>query len=384
LVGVFISYRREESSFAARAIYDRVAQKVGRENVFLDVDNIDLGVDWFQVLPEKVGACDALIAVIGKNWVSSADEDDFIRFEIEGALQRNVPVIPVLVDGATMPHADELPDAIKNLARRQGIEISHNHFDSDVERLTDALVRIGKKHRRSQPNVVAARGSTLQTKSFGGILRWLLPVVIVPVVIASVAAFFNEQAGPFAAFNEQFGPYEEPSRPEEKAEPNFKVLSTLPSPQTTSTMNIAAPSSTAPSPLITATAVAPAAPYEVQSGKAQHIAASRIGKPDSSDTLTGPQRWMNLHDFSVDYRRRIVSSYPDKAWARCQNGMPQRAAHWSPGPAGQHFELHGMSAKTFEADAAVMTGRGFKTEYDNIFQSCDGTTQHQTLWMKRG
>jgi hypothetical protein len=122
----------------------------------------------------------------------------------------------------------------------------------------------------------------------------------------------------------------------------------------------------------------------VQSGKAHDIAAARIGKPDSSDTLTGPQRWMNLHDFSVDYRRQIVLSYPDKAWARCQNGMPQRAPHWSPRPLGQHFELRGMKEKTFEADAAVMTGRGFKTQYDNVFQSCDGTTQHQTLWMKGG
>jgi TIR domain len=393
LGGVFISYRREESSFAARAICDRVAQKVGRENIFLDVDNIDLGVDWFEVLAEKVGACDALIAVIGKNWVSSADEDDFIRFEIESALQRNVRVIPVLVDGAKMPRADELPDAIKNLARRQGIEISHNHFDSDVERLTDALVRIGKNHRRPQSNVVAARRSTLPTKPFGGIPRWL-PAVIVLVVITGGAALFNKQVGPYAAFNqqagpyaalnEQFGPYEEPSRTEEKAEPNFNVLSTLPPPQTTSALNIAAPSSTAASPVITATSVAPAAPYEVQSGEANHIAASRIGKPDSSDPLTGPQRWMNLHDSSVDYRRQIVSSYPDRAWARCQNGTPQRAAHWSPRPAGQHFELRGMSEKTFEADAAVMTGRGFKTQYDNVFQSCDGTTQHQTLWMKGG
>jgi hypothetical protein len=369
LGGVFISYRREDSAYAVRAIYDRIAQKVGRENVFLDVDNIDLGVDWFQVLFEKVGACDALIAVIGKNWVSSADEDDFIRFEIEGALQRDVPVIPVLVDGATMPQADELPDAIKNLARRQGIEISHNHFDSDVERLTDALVRIGKKHRRSQPNVVAARRSPLLPKSLGGITRWLLPAVAV-LVVAGV-------------FNKEVGPFEESWRPEEKAEPNPNVLKMLP-PQTTSTLNIAAPSSTAASPLITATAVAPAAPYEVQSGNAQYIAPTRIGRPDSSDTLTGPQRWMNLHDFFVDYRRQIVSGYPDKAWARCQNGMPQCAAHWSPRPAGQHFELRGMTEKKFEADAAVMTARGFKTQYDNISRSCDGTMQHQTLWMKDG
>ena len=73
--GVFICYRREEFAFAARAIYDRVAQRVGRENVFLDVDSIDLGVDWFDALNERVAACDALVAVIGRNWVA-ADKDN--------------------------------------------------------------------------------------------------------------------------------------------------------------------------------------------------------------------------------------------------------------------------------------------------------------------
>jgi TIR domain len=65
--GVFFCYRREESAFAARAIHDRVVQRLARENVFLDVDSIDLGVDWFTVLTERVAACDALVAVIGRN-----------------------------------------------------------------------------------------------------------------------------------------------------------------------------------------------------------------------------------------------------------------------------------------------------------------------------
>src|SRR5208337_4284223 len=131
--GVFICYRREESAFAARAIHDRIVQLLDRENVFLDVDNIDLGVDWFNVLTDRVGACDALVAVIGRNWASSADKDnrrrldnpdDFVRVEIEAALKRDVRVIPVLVDGATMPKTGELPDSLKGLARRQGIEVS--------------------------------------------------------------------------------------------------------------------------------------------------------------------------------------------------------------------------------------------------------------------
>ena len=120
--GVFICYRREENAFAARAIHDRVVQRLERENVFLDVDNIDLGVDWFNVLTDRVGACDVLVALIGRNWVSSGDKDnrrriddpdDFVRIEIEAALKRDVRVIPVLVDGAVMPKAGALPDSLE-------------------------------------------------------------------------------------------------------------------------------------------------------------------------------------------------------------------------------------------------------------------------------
>jgi TIR domain/WD domain, G-beta repeat len=155
--GVFICYRREETAFAARAIHDRVVQRLERENVFLDVDNIDLGVDWFNVLTERVGACDALVAVIGRSWVSSADKDglrriddpnDFVRIEIEAALQRNVRVIPVLVDGAAMPKASELPESLKGLARRQGTEVSPARFEADVDKLTIALGSILDERRR--------------------------------------------------------------------------------------------------------------------------------------------------------------------------------------------------------------------------------------------
>src|SRR5271163_1273800 len=155
--GVFICYRREETAFAARAIHDRVAERLERENVFLDVDNIDLGVDWFNVLTDRVGACDALVAVIGRNWVSSADKDglrriddpdDFVRIEIEAALKRNVRVIPILVDGAAMPKASELPESLKGLARRQGTEVSPARFEADVEKLTIALGSILDERRR--------------------------------------------------------------------------------------------------------------------------------------------------------------------------------------------------------------------------------------------
>jgi hypothetical protein len=163
--GVFICYRREESAFAARAIYDRVAQKVGRENVFLDVDNIELGVDWFDALNERVAACDALIAVIGRNWVAADkdnrrridDPDDFVRIEIEAALKRGVRGIPVLVDGALMPKTSDLPESLRGFARRQNIEISHSRFETDVERLTRALTSILEPPRPRQVDKPKAR-----------------------------------------------------------------------------------------------------------------------------------------------------------------------------------------------------------------------------------
>ena len=139
LGGVFISYRREDSGGFAGRIYDRLTNRLGRERIFFDVDNIPPGMDFVDVLTERVGACGVLIAVIGKNWISSADEDnrrrlddpnDFVRIEIEAALARGVWVIPVLVDGAAMPKPEELPDSLKKLRRRQAIEISHSRFNS--------------------------------------------------------------------------------------------------------------------------------------------------------------------------------------------------------------------------------------------------------------
>jgi hypothetical protein len=159
LGGVFISYRRDDSSGFARGIYDRLAKRLGRKSVFFDVDNIELGEDFVDVLSERVGKCNALVAVIGASWCSSADTrnqrrldhpHDFVRIEIEAALERGIRVIPVLVDGASMPRPEDLPDSLKKLARRQGIEVSHTHFDSDVKKLTRTLSLMLEELRQSE------------------------------------------------------------------------------------------------------------------------------------------------------------------------------------------------------------------------------------------
>jgi hypothetical protein len=162
---IFISYRREETAYPAGWLYDRLADRFGGGQVFKDVDSIQLGDDFVEVITSAVGSCDVLLALIGDQWLTITDAhgrrlddpDDFVRLEIEAALTRNVRVIPILVDGARMPRADELPDSLARLVRRQALELSPARFDFDTGRLlrvldaTLAEVRTAQDHAASMP-----------------------------------------------------------------------------------------------------------------------------------------------------------------------------------------------------------------------------------------
>lgn len=148
---VFISYRRGDSSGAAGRLFDRLEQALGRSRIFMDVDSIEPGLDFVDVLNRHLAQCDVMLAVIGPKWLSSADgqgrrriEDDadFVRMEIESALSRGVRVIPVLVDGCAPIAAIDLPEALKALARRQAIEIRHDRFGVDADQLAETLRKI--------------------------------------------------------------------------------------------------------------------------------------------------------------------------------------------------------------------------------------------------
>jgi hypothetical protein len=135
---IFISYRREETAYSAGWLFDRLADHFGGQ-VFKDVDSIEPGDDWVDVITRVVGSCDVLLALIGDRWLTITDEDgrprlddpdDFVRLEIEAALTRNVRVIPILVAGAKMPRAAELPPSLAKLARRQALVLSPANFDT--------------------------------------------------------------------------------------------------------------------------------------------------------------------------------------------------------------------------------------------------------------
>ena len=141
---IFISYRRDETAFPASWLYERLAAHFGPEQIFKDVDSIELGDDFAEVIADAVGACDVLLVLIGTQWHAIADEAghprlansyDFVRIEIEAALERKVRIIPILVGRATMPEAQELPASLAKLARRQALELNPNRFEVDTRRL---------------------------------------------------------------------------------------------------------------------------------------------------------------------------------------------------------------------------------------------------------
>jgi len=145
---VFINYRREDTAPHAGRLYDRLTAHFGEDQVFIDIDQIEPGEDFVEVINRKVGACEIAIVAIGPNWLRATDpsgkrrlddEGDFVRMEIIAALQRKIRVIPVLVGGAQMPQKQELPEALASLSRRNAIELSETRFHPDVNRLIEAI-----------------------------------------------------------------------------------------------------------------------------------------------------------------------------------------------------------------------------------------------------
>jgi hypothetical protein len=149
--GIFVSYRREDSSHLAGRLYDRLADRFGEGQVFIDVDAIEPGVDFAEEVNRAVEACMVLVAVIGLNWLTATNErghrrlddpDDFVRLEIETALARGVRVIPVLADGAVAPRWQDLPQSLAGLARRNAFMIRHESFRSDTGRLVTVIEQV--------------------------------------------------------------------------------------------------------------------------------------------------------------------------------------------------------------------------------------------------
>jgi hypothetical protein len=161
--GVFINYRRSDASRMAQQLYDKLVAEFGLGRVFMDIDSISLGVDFDQKLAHSLSQCKAQLVVIGDRWLTAEDKygarrldnpNDYVRMEIEFALRRDMLVIPILVDGASMPPPSDLPGQLRALARRNGESISRTRFDTDCMKLMRVINGILRDGDASQEEVI--------------------------------------------------------------------------------------------------------------------------------------------------------------------------------------------------------------------------------------
>ncbi len=146
--GIFINYRRGEDAGYTGRLFDRLQETFKPEQLFMDVDNIAPGLDFVRVLEEQVTKCDVILAVIGKGWLDAKDETgarrlnnprDFVRIELESALNLGKRVIPILIDDAQMPREDDLPEPMRPLARRHAVRLTHERFRADAQGIIKAV-----------------------------------------------------------------------------------------------------------------------------------------------------------------------------------------------------------------------------------------------------
>jgi hypothetical protein len=159
---IFINYRREDSIAIAGRLRDRLAETFGPDNLFMDVDNIPVGINFEEYLKSQVAACDVVLSVIGPNWLNAKDEtdhrrldkpDDFVAIELAAALARDILVIPVLVDGTRMPKASELPVSLRPLALRNAIQVRNTNFGNDAAQLITKMreaLALGRPERTQE------------------------------------------------------------------------------------------------------------------------------------------------------------------------------------------------------------------------------------------
>jgi hypothetical protein len=153
---VFISYRRDDTAAAAGRVYDRLCRLLKKPNVFFDVSTIAGGEDFATRIASGIGKSDAALIFIGDKWLGKSgpkskarilDPDDYVRTEVREALARPLLVLPVLVFGARMPTARQLPQDIRAIAAKNALPLRHESFDDDTENIVAALLGVSAKDR---------------------------------------------------------------------------------------------------------------------------------------------------------------------------------------------------------------------------------------------
>ncbi len=197
---IFISYRRADTGGETGRLVDHLQQVFDKDQIFMDVENLEPGMDFTEALTKNLKKCHVLLAIIGRQWLGETNgggqnrlqqEGDWVRKEIETAIKRNIRVIPVLVDDGKMPDKADLPEGLHPLLNRQAHIINHASFRADTERLIDLLKKIGVEEKNVAPVTTKTSAGMPWVKIIGGILilgliafavwQWLLKPVDPPV-----------------------------------------------------------------------------------------------------------------------------------------------------------------------------------------------------------
>jgi TIR domain len=182
--GVFLSYRHEDAAPYARLLQSLFSERIPDVRVFVDLDSIEPGLDFDEVIRAALDSCEVTVALIGRQWATLADEegrrrvdnpDDYVRFEIQTALECGVRVIPVLVDGARPLRQQQLPTELHKLARLNALELSYGRYQYDADRLLNHIQQVlaapsstGTVHQSpSTANVDALSAPESSTKPSG-------------------------------------------------------------------------------------------------------------------------------------------------------------------------------------------------------------------------
>lgn len=169
---IFISYRRADSEGYVGRLYDHLCQHFQPEQLFMDIDAIPLGEDFMQVVQAAIQQCEVVLVVIGPQWLHIADEkgqrrlehpQDFVRLEVQTALEQNKLLIPILVQGAAMPQHEELPAPLAPLSRRNALALSHRSFAYDVGQLVAALRQLRQQAAAPLSPEAQAKAARLKT-----------------------------------------------------------------------------------------------------------------------------------------------------------------------------------------------------------------------------
>src|SRR5687767_3853363 len=166
---IFISYRVNDTAGETGRLVDSLKQYFYEDQIFVDIDKIEPGVDFTEAIAKSLESCDVMLAIIGPGWqgINAANNssrinnpNDWVRLEISTALKRNIRVVPVLVDGAELPTTEQLPEDLQPLLRRQAYEISNKRWRYDTEELIRFLVKsVGILPKYPDPEPVKQQSS---------------------------------------------------------------------------------------------------------------------------------------------------------------------------------------------------------------------------------